>query len=95
MKRFNCVVEYESGNRGLVETLRYENIFPSHGVIKIYHPVDHVDIYVNGKLAADRPIKLFLGSRVEIEVGSNRFHLLLRSDLLVYWKWLSVPKILQ
>ena len=68
MKHFNCVVEYESGSEGDVQILRYRRTFPTARYIKIYHPVDHVNIFVNGKLADNKRIKIFSGSNVEIKV---------------------------
>ena len=77
MKRFRCVIEYESANSGLIEILRYEKMFPSNGVVKIYHPVDKIDVLVNGKISTGKRVKVLVGSRVEVQcIGTVFLHLL-------------------
>ena len=104
MKRFRCVIEYESANSGLIEILRYEKMFPSNGVVKIYHPVDKIDVLVNGKISTGKRVKILVGSRVEVQcVGTVFLHnsKLSRSFPKIDMKnrnirkWLSLCQILQ
>jgi hypothetical protein len=74
MKRFNCVVEYETGNNGNVAKLRYENIFPAHGAVKIYHPVDKLDITVNGRKVTNKKIKVLAGRKIKIKVRNVKVY---------------------
>ena len=75
MKRFRCVIEYESANSGLIEILRYEKMFPSNGVVKIYHPVDKIDVLVNGKISTGKRVKILVGSRVEVQCIGTLFYI--------------------
>ena len=84
MKRFRCVIEYESANSGLIEILRYERMFPTNGMVKIYHPVDKIDLLVNGRIATGKKIKILAGSRVEIQcIGAVN---------IIFWYYLPVPE---